>query len=94
MKKLLFLFAIVASIGVMGVGAEFKISNVSNIFIAGGQHFLNNDPSTFGGNLSVYYSPVMNFSETNALVPVFNIDYRGTQDVEELVGGGTLTRQT
>jgi len=74
--------------------AEVKLTPVADVSLLGGQYYLDDDPSSFGGNISAYFSPVVNFSPKNAFVPVFNIDYRGTQDIDELVGGGTLTQQS
>lgn len=71
-----------------------KITPVASLTASGGQYFLDSDPSSFAGNSSIYVAPVFSFSEKSSLVPVFSINYRGTQDVDELVGGGTLTRET
>jgi hypothetical protein len=76
------------------VSADIKITPVADIYLSGGQYFLDNDPSSFGGNTSIYYSPVMNFTSDRAIVPVFNLSYSGTRDVEELVGGDVLTTQS
>ncbi|MGM0568136.1 MAG: hypothetical protein ACQESB_02835 [Elusimicrobiota bacterium] len=70
------------------------VTPVTYASLTGGQYFFEGNPSSFGGNFSLYFSPAVNFSDTRALVPVFNIDYRGMRDVRELVGGNALTRQT
>ncbi len=94
MKKLLFILVVLTGLCVSIVNAGMKVTSVANILLSGGQYYLDNDPSSFGGNLSVYFSPVINFSPKKALVPVFNIDYNSTSDVHELAGGGTLRRQS
>ncbi|MFC2061635.1 hypothetical protein ACFLUV_03910 [Elusimicrobiota bacterium] len=94
MKKIIIVFILVLGAFLSVSNAQIRVTPVANITLAGGQYFLDEEKSSFGGNSSIYYSPVVNFSETNALVPVFNIDYSGTRNVQDLVGGGTLTRQT
>lgn len=92
MRKLLIVIFVFLSAPV--IGNTIELTPVANLSLLGGQNYLDSDPSSFTGNGSLYYSPVLHFSKTKALVPVFNIDYRGTSDVDELVGGGTLTRET
>jgi hypothetical protein len=94
MKKLVICLGFILGVCLSYSYSEVKFTPVANISLYGGQYYLDDDPSSFGGNTSIYVSPVINFSPTRALVPVFNVDYVGTRDVQELVGGGTLTRQT
>ncbi|MGM0441817.1 MAG: hypothetical protein ACQEQC_05315 [Elusimicrobiota bacterium] len=74
--------------------AEVKYTPVADISVAGGQYFLEGTPSSFGGNSDIYFSPALNFGKDSSLVPVLSLNYSGTQDVQELVGGDTLTRQS
>jgi len=73
--------------------AELKITPVANISLLGGQYFLEGETDSFTGNANIFFSPVINFSEKTALLPIYQGIYSGTKDVKELVGGGTLTRK-
>ncbi|MBN2406825.1 MAG: hypothetical protein JXJ19_03910 [Elusimicrobia bacterium] len=86
--------ALILMICAAGLAAAPKVTPVANISLYGGQYYLDSEPSAFGGNADIYYSPVVNFTREDILVPVLNINYNGTRDVKDLVGGGTLTRQT
>ncbi len=76
------------------VEAEIKYTPVADISVSGGQYFLQGDPSSLGGNASIYFSPALNFNPETSLIPILSLNYSGTRDVRELVGGDTLTRQT
>ena len=92
LKKVVLSLLVLA--GVSGIiKAEIKITPVADISLFGGQYYVVDAPSSFGGNSYMYFAPVVNFSENSALVPVFNLNYQGTKDVRELVGGGTLSRE-
>lgn len=73
--------------------AELETVHIGNLDLEGGQYFLGDSPSSFGGNARLYYSPAVSFRNSNILSPLFSLEYRGTRDVQDLVGGGTLTRQ-
>ncbi len=73
--------------------AGVNFTPVADISLNGGQYFLEAEPSSFGGNASIYFSPALNFSKESALIPVVSLGYNGTQDIQNLVGGGTLTRE-
>ncbi|MFH2069894.1 MAG: hypothetical protein ABIJ11_01610 [Elusimicrobiota bacterium] len=75
------------------LSAEIKIVPVGNLQLTGGQAFLKNEATSFGSNLNIFFAPVINFSANTALLPMYSGVYRGTKDVQELVGGGTLTRE-
>lgn len=70
------------------------ITPVTNISMLGGQYFFKTEPGSFGGNIDLFFTPVINFTPDNALLPICTFTYRGTKDVQELVGGGTLTQET
>ncbi len=72
--------------------SEVKVTPVASAFLGGGQYFLENNNS-FGGNIDLYLCPVVNFSKDTALLPMYIGSYRGTKDVRELVGGGTITQE-
>jgi len=72
---------------------SITLTPVANVSLTGGQYYLKDEGST-GGNLDLFCSPVLNFSKTSALLPIVILNYRGTKDVTDLVGGGTLVQQT
>lgn len=72
--------------------SEVKVTPVASAFLGGGQYFFENSNS-FGGNADLYICPVVNFSKDTAILPMYIGSYRGTKDVRELVGGGTLTQE-
>lgn len=76
-----------------GLLAEIRITPVVNISLTGGQYFLKTEATSFGGNFNLFFTPVINFTPRTALLPMFSLTYRGTKDVQELVGGGTLTQE-
>jgi hypothetical protein len=73
--------------------SETRVVPVANISVLGGQYFLKGQNTSFGGNVDLFYTPVINFSPEKAFLPMFSLTYRGTKDVQELVGGGTLTQE-
>lgn len=76
------------------LAAGVKVTPVANIDLLGGQYWVSESaPASFGGNLSVFFSPALNFSPVTALLPIYSGSYSSTKDVQELVGGGTLTRE-
>ncbi len=72
---------------------DVKITPIADITVGGGQYFYSGSASN-GASGDIYFSPVMNFSQDTALLPIYSGSYRGTKDVRELVGGGTLTQET
>ncbi|MDA3792357.1 MAG: hypothetical protein PF545_01700 [Elusimicrobia bacterium] len=74
--------------------AEAVFTPVADISLNGGQYFLEAEPSSFGGSANIDFAPALNFSKESALIPMINMGYNGTQDVHDLVGGGTLTRES
>ena len=63
--------------------AELKITPVANISLLGGQYFLEGETDSFTGNANIFFSPVINFSEKTALLPIYQGIYSGTKDVKE-----------
>lgn len=77
------------------VAADVKIMPVANVSILGGQYWVSGSvPTSMGGNVDLFFSPVINFSPKIALLPIYTGTYVGTKDVRELIGGGTLTQET
>ena len=77
-----------------GVAISVVITPVADVTVSGGQYYLEDTPSSFGGNLSLYFAPAVTFATGDTLIPVFSALYRGTRDVRELIGGDALVRQT
>ena len=73
--------------------SEIKITPVADVTAGGGQYFYSGSASN-GLIGDIYVSPVVNFTPKTALLPIYIGSYRGTKDVRELVGGGTLTQET
>jgi len=73
--------------------AETKIIPIGSLELLGGQYMLKSDLTTVGGNFNLSFSPVISFNSKLALLPMFFTTYRGTKDVQELVGGGTLVQE-
>ncbi len=94
MKRVSLCIVLLAGVCLLDCSAKVRITPVGNLSLYGGQYYLDDEPSSFGGNSSIYYSPVFNFSEKSALVPVINVDYSGVRSVQDIVGGGTLTRES
>ncbi|MDT8287743.1 MAG: hypothetical protein RQ748_11585 [Elusimicrobiales bacterium] len=73
--------------------AEMKITPVMNISLLGGKYHLDEDAGSFQGRADAFVSPHIRLSENQELLPVYIGNYSGTQDIQELAGGGVLTRQ-
>ncbi|MEW6041490.1 MAG: hypothetical protein AB1633_08220, partial [Elusimicrobiota bacterium] len=94
--NLIFLFVLsllLLSIFITNSNAETKIIPVTNLSLYGGQYSLKGENTSFNGNLELFFTPVINFSPEKALMPMISLTYRGTKDVQELVGGGTMVRE-
>ncbi|HAH32627.1 MAG TPA: hypothetical protein DCL44_09985 [Elusimicrobia bacterium] len=64
-----------------------------DLSVLGGKYYLDSDAASFQGRVDAFFSPVIKFSDSHEFVPVYSGNYSGTQDIQELVGGGVLTRQ-
>jgi hypothetical protein len=73
--------------------AELKVTPVADVSLLGGKYFLDSDAASFSGRLDAFASPALKLSENHDLIPVYSGNYSGTQDVQELAGGGVLTRK-
>jgi hypothetical protein len=67
-----------------------QIKPVINAEILGGQYYFQGSESAFGALMSLNASPYMQFNDEWSLVPLYSGSYRGTKQVQDLVGGGTL----
>jgi len=67
-----------------------EVKPVVNAQLLGGQNFFNGSESSFGADASLLASPYTKFNDRWSLVPLYSGTYQGTQQVQDLVGGGTL----
>lgn len=74
-------------------GAGVSVTPSGDISALGGKYYLDSDAASFQGRFDAFLSPAMNLGEGHDLLPVYSGSYSGTQDVQELAGGGVLTRQ-
>ncbi|MCK4828829.1 hypothetical protein KA005_74580, partial [bacterium] len=94
MKNISLLFALLAHILLCAhAHSQTKIIPVANVSLLGGQYFLDGSAASFNGRAEAFISPLFKFSQAHELVPVYSGYYNGTQDIQELAGGGVLTRQ-
>ncbi|MBI4802083.1 MAG: hypothetical protein HY796_06130 [Elusimicrobia bacterium] len=75
------------------VQAEVKLTPVIDVSLLGGKYFLDAEAASFQARGDAFISPVVKLSDSHELIPVFSGYYSGTQDVQELAGGGVLTRE-
>ena len=75
------------------LSAEIKMTPVANASLLGGKYYLDSEAASFNGRLDLFLSPVLKLGENNTLIPIYSWNYSGTQDIQELAGGGVLTRQ-
>ena len=73
--------------------AEIKFTPVIDVSLMGGKYFLDEAAASFQARADAFVSPVIKLSDSHELIPVLSAYYSGTQDVQELAGGGVLTRQ-
>jgi len=71
-------------------GRAVEINPVVNAQLLGGQYFYNGAESSFGGIASLSAAPYLKFNDQWSLVPLYSGNYHGTQQVADLIGGGTL----
>jgi len=85
---------VVLSIFLTAECSPVEVIPILNLRLAGGQYFFNNEPSAFGGNAYLLFSPMIRFGENTNILFSYYSSYHGTKDVVELVGGGTLYQQS
>ncbi|GAB4028244.1 MAG: hypothetical protein Fur0012_00140 [Elusimicrobiota bacterium] len=73
--------------------SSMKYNPVGEISIYGGKYYLDGDAASLDMKLDAFFSPSLILNENNEIYPVYMGYYNGTQDVQELAGGGVLTRQ-
>ena len=67
-----------------------EINPVVSAQLLGGQYFYDGNDNSFGGLASLVASPYTKFNDQWSLVPLYSGQYKGTQQVQDLIGGGTL----
>lgn len=70
-----------------------KYNPVVNLSLYGGNYYLDGEASSFDWKFEAFASPSLILSENTEIYPVYMGYYNGTQDIQELAGGGVLTRQ-
>lgn len=73
--------------------AGVKMTPVADVSLLGGKYFLDSKSASFQGRVDAFLSPALNLGESHDLIPIYSGNYSGTQDVQELAGGGVLTRK-
>lgn len=81
------LFSAVSSFSAM------KYNPVGEISLYGGKYYLDGNSASMDMKVDAFFSPSLILNENNEIYPVYMGYYNGTQDVQELAGGGVLTRQ-
>lgn len=75
------------------LSAASKVLTVADVSLLGGKYFLDSQAASFQGRVDAFVSPTIKLSENSDLIPVYSGNYSGTQDIQELAGGGVLTRK-
>jgi hypothetical protein len=75
--------------GSLGLQAA-QVTPIYNLSFLGGQNFFDGTASSVAGNVDALVTPVVKFSDRWSLFPTYQGTYQGTQDIQELAGGGTL----
>ena len=91
--KRTFSSALLVLAAVLPASAQFKLTPVASVSALGGKYYLDSEASAVNGRFEAFLSPVMKLAESHELIPVYSGSYSGTQDVQELAGGGVLTRR-
>lgn len=74
--------------------AEVEFQPVARLTLLGGQFFFEGEQTSFSGNGDWLVAPAVKFNDSWSLIPTVNGKYRRVREVQELVGGGFLTRET
>jgi len=85
--------ALLSLFTVSALNAQIKLTPVADVSLLGGKYYLDSSAAAFNGRFDAFISPALQLGENHDLIPVYSGDYSGTQDIQELAGGGVLTRQ-
>jgi hypothetical protein len=91
-KKLLLIFWFAAQ-AARSTAYAIEVKPVVNAQLLGGQYFYNGSDNAFGAVTSLSAAPFLKFNEDWSLVPLYSGNYNGTQQVQDLIGGGTLFQE-
>ncbi|NLI10970.1 MAG: hypothetical protein GX447_09495 [Elusimicrobia bacterium] len=91
--KVFFSFVFISQLILSFSFASMKYNPVGELSVYGGKYYLDGDSSSADLKLDAFFSPSLILDEKNEIYPVYMGYYNGTQDVQELAGGGVLTRQ-
>ncbi len=83
------LSAVLGLAAAVSAGA-YEVNTIGEFRFLGGQDYFNGNPSSLSGNLSFSVIPAIKFNERFTLAPTYMGSYRGTKEVNDLAGGGTL----
>lgn len=67
-----------------------KVTTVGDFRLMAGQYFYNMAPSSLSGNMSFTIAPSIKVDDKLSIIPSLASAYKGTKEVTELAGGGTL----
>jgi hypothetical protein len=90
-KISLFFFACVS---LTSNALALKIEPVIKLTALGGQYFFQGTNTSFSGNGDWLLAPGIRFNDKFSLIPTGVGKYRRAREVQELIGGGFLTRET
>jgi hypothetical protein len=71
-----------------------EVNPVVNAQLLGGQYYFNGVDNSFGAVASLSAAPYIKFDDAWSLVPLYSGNYNGTQQVQDLIGGGTLFQES
>ncbi len=96
-KNNLFIVPSLILLSLLGAAARLsaasKVLTVADVSLLGGKYFLDSQAASFQGRVDAFVSPTISLAENHDLIPVYSGNYSGTQDIQELAGGGVLTRK-
>ncbi|HCJ66537.1 MAG TPA: hypothetical protein DHV62_04230, partial [Elusimicrobia bacterium] len=92
-RSVLLLLAIGYWLTANSFSAEIEVIPTGNLSLLGGQYLFEKEAASFGGNVYLEVAPSLQFTDELSLIPTYSTTYRGTKNVTELVGGGTLSQQ-
>ncbi len=92
MKKSLFAFLLLPCLA-PSAAAQVRLLPAADVSLLGGKYYLDSDAASFQGRFDAFFSPALQLGEGHELIPVYSGNYSGTQDIQELAGGGVLTRK-
>ncbi len=71
-----------------------EVEPVIKVDALGGQFYFEGENTSFSGNADWLAAPGIKFSDRFSIIPTVTGKYRRVREVQELIGGGFLTRET